>query len=81
VGKTSNIGLADFRRYLTAIGCKLIRTEGGHEVWTRRDFKRPITLQSHVDPIPEFILKNCLRTIGIEKADFDIHSLGKAPQK
>ena len=73
MGKTSNIALADFRAYLAAIGCKCIRTEGGHEMWSRRDLKRPITLQSHIDPIPEFILKNALRALGIEKAHFDIH--------
>ncbi|HET6401966.1 MAG TPA: type II toxin-antitoxin system HicA family toxin [Candidatus Kapabacteria bacterium] len=81
MGKTSNISRADFRSYLSAIGCKCIRTEGGHELWTRHDLKRPITLQTHVDPIPEFILKNCLRGLGIEKANFDVHDPASAAKK
>ncbi len=58
-----NIPLKDFRKFLEYKGLKCIRTSGGHEVWSRKDLLRPIILQSHVNPIPEFIIRNNLRTL------------------
>lgn len=52
-----NIGLGDYRKYLEHIGCKCTRTKGGHEHYTRQDLLRPLTLQSHISPVPEFIIK------------------------
>lgn len=46
------------------------RTNGGHEHWTRSDLDRPITIQTHVDPIPEFIIKNALTLLCLTKKDF-----------
>jgi hypothetical protein len=68
--KLSNISLDNFREFLTKAGCKCTRTKGGHEHWTRANLNRPITLQTHVDPVPEFIIKNALRTLGINKKEF-----------
>ena len=65
-----NIELPIFRKFLEAKGCSVIRTNGGHEVWTRKDFLRPIVLQTHINPIPEFIIKNCLKNLGCSKKDF-----------
>lgn len=65
-----NIPLKLFRDFLTEKGCICNRTSGGHEHWTRNDLLRPITLQTHVDPIPEFIIKNTLRQLGLSKTDF-----------
>ncbi|MBQ9508816.1 MAG: type II toxin-antitoxin system HicA family toxin [Bacteroidales bacterium] len=65
-----NIPLKTFRDFLTYMGLKLIRTEGGHEVWSRKDMRRPVTIQSHVDPVPEFIVKNCLRDMAATKEDY-----------
>jgi len=31
---------------------------------------RPITLQTHISPVPEFIVKNCLRNLGLTKKDY-----------
>ena len=64
MGKLKNISLKFFRRYLLYCGLKHIRTKGGHEIWSAKDLSRPVVLQTHVDPIPEFIIKNNLRTIG-----------------
>lgn len=72
--KLSNIPLGEFRDFLDKVGCKKISTEGGHEKWSRKDLTRPIILQTHIDPIPEFIVKNALRTLGLTKKDFfEIH--------
>ena len=64
MGKFKNISLKVFRRYLQHCGLKHIRTKGGHEIWSATNLTRPVVLQTHVDPIPEFIIKNNLRTIG-----------------
>lgn len=65
-----NITLKLFRDFLTEKGCLCNRNSGGHEHWSRHDLLRPITLQSHVDPIPEFIIKNALKQLGLSKKDF-----------
>lgn len=66
----SNISLSQYRTFLTKAGCKLIGTEGGHEKWVRKDLTRPIIVQTHVDPVPEFIVRNGLRNLGITKKTF-----------
>lgn len=65
-----NISLKTFRSFLKDQGLKKIRTNGGHEVWSRIDLIRPIILQTHKDPIPEFIVQNNLANIGLSKKDF-----------
>lgn len=65
-----NIPLRLFRDYLEYKGLKNIRNKGGHEVWSRKNLLRPIILQSHIDPIPEFIVKANLRTLGETAEDF-----------
>ena len=68
--KLSNIPLKEYRFFLEKAGCKYLRTEGGHEVWSRKDLKRPIIVQTHESPVPEFIIKNALRSLGLTKQDF-----------
>jgi len=65
-----NISLKLFRKYLEFKGLKHIRTKGGHEVWSSSGLKRPVILQTSVDPIPEFIVKMNLRTLGVDRDDF-----------
>jgi len=64
------IPLRLFREYLTFKGLNIIRTKGGHEIWGGKPLKRPIVLQTHIDPVPEFIVRNSLRTLGVSSADF-----------
>ena len=66
----NNISLKLFRKFLKSIGCNKIRTKGGHEIWSHRDATRPITIQSHIDPIPAFIVMNNLKTLKVSKVDF-----------
>ncbi|MDL2299236.1 SEC-C domain-containing protein [Bacteroides sp. OttesenSCG-928-E20] len=68
--KLSNVKLDDYREFLRKAGCNYVRTEGGHEIWTRRDLTRPIVVQTHESPVPEFIIKNALRNLGLKKKDF-----------
>jgi hypothetical protein len=65
-----NVPLKLFKDFLKEQGCSCTRINGGHEHWTRSDLSRPITIQTHVDPIPEFIIKNALTQLGLTKKDF-----------
>ena len=67
--KLQNISLADFRLFIKHHGLNLIRTSGGHEIWARKDLTRPVVLQTHIDPVPLFIIKNNLRTMGLTLKD------------
>lgn len=68
--KLSNISLNDYRNFLKKVNCNLIRISSGHEVWARKDLLRPIIVQTHTDPVPEFIIKNALRSLGLSKQEF-----------
>jgi Predicted metal-binding protein related to the C-terminal domain of SecA len=68
--KISNVPLKDYRLFLTKAGCNNIRTKGGHEIWVRNDLTRPIVVQTHESPVPEFIIKNALRSLGLTTTDF-----------
>ena len=68
--KLSNIPLSEFRTFLEKAGCASEKIKGGHEKWTRSGLLRPIIIQTHIDPVPEFIVKNTLRNLGMTKADF-----------
>lgn len=68
--KLSNITVAEFRTALSTLGLTCIRKKGGHEAWFRVGCTRPVIFQTHIEPIPEFIVKNCLRDMGISKKEF-----------
>ena len=65
-----NITVSQFQSFLELVHCKEQKGKGGHLKWTRVDLLRPIIFQSHIDPIPEFIVKNNLRVLGYSKDDF-----------
>lgn len=69
--KPGNQKLSTIRKLLTYQGCKCISTKGGHEKWCRSDLLRPITLQTHIDPVPEFIVKQIMRHLGLNNADME----------
>ena len=50
-------------------GFKHIRTKGGHEIWSGKDALRSIVIQTHEDPIPEFIVRNNLRSMNLSTQD------------
>lgn len=64
-----NIGLKDFQRFLLHHGLTRIRTKGSHEIWSRKDLTRPVIIQSTSDPVPKFIIKSNLRTMGLTTED------------
>lgn len=67
--KLSNISISDYRKFLKLMGCTYIRTKAGHEMWTKKEFLRPITFQTHIDPVPERIVAQCLLPLGITKKE------------
>lgn len=71
--KLSNIPLNDFRALLKIRGLNLIknpRGRGGHEKWSKSGMDRPVTIQTHIDPVPEFIVKQVLRHLKMSRKDF-----------
>lgn len=65
MGQLDNITVSDFRRFLKSLGLEKRGTEGGHEKWDRAGMTRPVTLQTHVDPVPRTHIKTNLNSIGV----------------
>lgn len=69
--KLSNISIAEFKEFLVDQGCTQVDNgNDGHEKWTKDGCLRPVIFQTHVDPIPEFIVKNNLRNIDMTRKEF-----------
>jgi hypothetical protein len=66
-----NIPLRIFREYLLYKGLRLVKTEGGHEKWWKEGMLRPVILQTHVDPVPEFVIRNNLTSIGSKRKELE----------
>lgn len=67
--KASNVPLNDFIKFLEHKGAKKIRTTGGHYIFAHRDLKRPIPIQTHIDPVPKFIVLEVINYFGISSKD------------
>jgi predicted RNA binding protein YcfA (HicA-like mRNA interferase family) len=61
-----NLPLKKVKKVLIHQGCKYIHTKGGHEKWTRSDLLRPIVIQTNIDPVPAFIVRQIMRTLNID---------------
>ena len=70
--KLGNIPLSKFRKFLQHVGCECVSVEGGHEKWTKEGCLRSIILQTHIDPVPEFIVRNNLRTLKLTRSDLTL---------
>lgn len=68
--RLTNIPLARYCAFLELAGCNLNRTSGGHDVFARADLLRPIVVQNHITPVPERIVRQGLRALGMSKGDF-----------
>ncbi len=65
-----NISIVDLRRILSTLDCEYVRTKGGHEVWKKSGLFRPLIFQTHVNPVPELVIKNLIRDLGICRDEF-----------
>lgn len=68
--KLSNITIAEFRQILAVLGLEKDRTKGGHEAWMKAGMTRPVVFQTHKEPVPEFVVKNAIRDLGITRQEF-----------
>ena len=68
--KLSNITVKEFRDLLLRLGLQPLRSVGGHEIWTKQGLRRTIVFQTHVEPIPEFIVRNTIRDLGMTRQEF-----------
>ena len=68
--KLSNISLKEFRAVLIALGLHKMRTKGGHEAWVREGLKRPVVVQTHVDPVSELVVRKTINDLGITREEF-----------
>lgn len=74
----SNISLKDFRAFLAYVGCEKVGINGGHEKWKKKGMIRSIVFQTHEDPIPRHVVYSNLKTLGLNRADFELWmSVGK----
>lgn len=65
-----NISINDLRKILKSFGCLHVRYKGGHEVWKKEGLTRPIIFQTHVDPVPEMVIKNIIRDLNVTREVF-----------
>jgi predicted RNA binding protein YcfA (HicA-like mRNA interferase family) len=56
--------------FLEHNGLKHIKTNGGHAIYTRANLNRPIVIQTHICPVPEFIVSQILKHLGFTKKSF-----------
>jgi len=70
VANPNNVPLKKFRKFLVRVeGCSHIRDSGGHEIYARSDLPRSFPIQSHIDPVPRFIVDNARRWLGYLSAE------------
>ncbi|SNA30191.1 conserved hypothetical protein [Flavobacterium psychrophilum] len=53
--------------FLEHNGLKQINIEGGYAKYTRADLLRPIIIQTHICPVPDFIVSQILKHLGYNK--------------
>ena len=76
--RLGNISIAEFKDFLESKGCVRVDSgNDGHEKWERPGITRPIIFQTHIDPIPEFIVRNNLRNLEITRKEFADWHIGK----
>ena len=66
----SIVTLTELRAILTKLGLRVERTKGGHEMWSKEGMPRPVVFQTHKQPIPEFVVQNAIKTLGLTKKEF-----------
>ena len=58
-----------FEKFLTFVGCTLLREKGDHRIWGRTGLKRPVVLPK-TSAIPVFVIRNNLRVLGISVQEY-----------
>ena len=71
MGTLQNVSVSDFKRFLEHLGLSHISTKGGHEKWAKKGMLRPVIFQTHINPIPERVLRSNLNTLGLNRSDLE----------
>jgi len=67
--RIGSIHWKEFEKFLLSVGCEFKREKGDHRVYWKKDLKRPIVI-SRDTSIPEFIILNNLRILGISREKY-----------
>jgi len=62
----NKIPVATYRKALTTMGLKHIRTKGGHEMWSREDLGRDVVFSAHFKEVPGMQVRSNCRTLNIQ---------------
>ncbi|MBI4187900.1 MAG: type II toxin-antitoxin system HicA family toxin [Chloroflexi bacterium] len=62
------ISWKDFENVLIKAGCRFVRQEGDHRIYTKDGLKRPLVLP--MCDLPVFIIQNNLRTLGLSRDEY-----------
>lgn len=66
--KLSNVTITEFEGFLLSVGCQQVECGNtGHRKWRKPGCLRSVVYQTHIEPIPEFIICNNLRNINVTK--------------
>lgn len=66
---TAPISWKKFDKFLLRVGCQLDREKGDHRIYYKVGIHRPIVVPKK-NPIPVFVVKANLRTLGITPEDY-----------
>lgn len=67
--KKQTVTNREFQKFLIYIGCSLKRSKGDHFVYVRSDLIRPVIVPAD-NPLPQFIVRNNLKLLGISWEEF-----------
>ena len=71
MGRFGNISIRLYKKILTELGLEYVRTKAGHEMWFKEGMLCNIVFQTHEEPVPEDVIFNNIRTIGITSKEFE----------
>jgi predicted RNA binding protein YcfA (HicA-like mRNA interferase family) len=66
MAKAGRVGWKQFEKFLLKVGCEFKGQEGSHRKYKKQGLLRPIIIPCD-DELPNFIILNNLRTLGIPK--------------
>ncbi len=67
-----NISIAAFRAFLLYKGLTHVSTKGGHEKWSKKGIQRPVIFQTHIDPVPEFVIRKNLSAMECTRNELEL---------
>ena len=72
MSQISNQPWKTFIKFIESKGCVLDRIKGDHHVYVKPGIIRPLIIPIR-NPLPEFIIRNNLKILGLTTGDFKIY--------